>query len=126
MWFSLSRRGVERILDRAGERTRLVRHYRRTIIADESFFQTVICADPELAIAPDNSRYEIWEDSDSPLHPDTLTVDRLDEILSCGKHFARKFDEQLDSEVLDRIDDHRLALRSVAGGRPESWGAPAS
>lgn len=122
MWFSLSRRGVERVLDRAGDRTLLVRHYRRTIIPDESFFQTVVCADPELATAPDNARYEIWEDSDSPLHPVTLTVDRLEQILSSGKHFARKFDEQLDSDVLDRIDDHRRALAVIDGGRIESHG----
>jgi len=123
MWLSLSRRGAERVLDRAGDATRLVRHYRRTIIADESFFQTVVCADPKLTTAPDNGRYEIWEDSDSPLHPVTLTVDRLEQILSSGKHFARKFDEQLDSEVLDRIDEHRRALAVIDRERTESHGA---
>lgn len=118
-WFNLSRRGVERILDHAGEHSAIARHYRRTIIADESLFQTVICADPELAVRLDNARYQIWADTESPLHPDTLTIDRLDEILTCGKHFARKFDDQIDSEVLDRIDEHRRSAAAVDAGAGE-------
>ena len=109
-WFALSRRAVERVLEQAGKDRRLVGYYRRTIIPDESFFQTIVRGDPTLAVIPDNRRFEVWEDSDSPLHPDTLTVASLEAVLSCGKHFARKFDEQLDSDVLDRIDDHRRTL----------------
>jgi hypothetical protein len=120
-WFSMSRRAVERVLEQAGEDSPIARHYRRTIIPDESFFQTVVCADPQLTVRPDNARYQTWRDSDSPLHPDTLTIDHLDQIMSCGKHFARKFDEGFDREVLDRIDEQRHAMdaldRSIVGNR---------
>ncbi len=121
-WLSLSRRGVERILEEGDDRSPLVRHYRRTIVADESFFQTIVCADPHLKVVPDNRRFQVWEHSDSPLHPDTLTIANLDEILSCGKHFARKFDEQLDSAVLNRIDEHRRRSRTVGGERADGQG----
>lgn len=106
-WFSLSHAAVERVVEQAGADSTFARHYRRTIIADESYFQTFICADPGLVVRCDNSRYQVWEDVESPVHPDTLTVDSLDAILSSGKHFARKFDERVDVDVLDRLDEHR-------------------
>jgi hypothetical protein len=106
-WFNISRRGVQRVLDHSREQQRLVRHYRRTVHPDESFFQTLICADPELQVSPDISRYQIWEAGGSPLHPNILTVDHVQELLRSGKHFARKLDEEVDSQVLDLIDAHR-------------------
>jgi hypothetical protein len=121
-WFSLSRRAVGRVLQQAGEDSALARHYRRTIVADESYFQTVLCADPELQVHPDNRRFETWQDTDSPLHPDVLTLARLDEILAAGKHFARKFDDQGGGEVLDRIDEHRRKIAAAARHSGDSVG----
>jgi hypothetical protein len=112
-WLSLSRRAVERVLRAVDGDTRLLRHFRRTIIPDESFFQTVVCADSELTVHPDNLRYQVWAQGDSPLHPNTLTVGDVDAALRSGKHFARKLDELLDEEALDRIDAYRRAAGAL-------------
>ena len=40
-------------------------------------------------------------------HPDTLTGGDLESVLSSGADFARKFDVEVDSEVLDRLDGRR-------------------
>jgi hypothetical protein len=122
-WFNLSRRGVERVLERAGQRSPLVRHYRSTVLVDESFFHTLVCGEPDLAVKFDTCRFEVWEETESPLHPDPLTVARLDEMLGCGKHFARKFDQKIDSDVMDRIDEHRRRLGALEAHGAESLGA---
>jgi hypothetical protein len=106
-WFNITHRGVIRVLDRVDEQQSFVRHYRRTVNSDESFFQTLICADPELQVRPDTSRYQVWETDGWPLHPNILTVDHAQALLGSGKHFARKLDEGIDRQVFDLIDAHR-------------------
>jgi len=48
-------------------------------------------------------------------HPYTLTMEDIDMLISArqrGYFFARKFDESVDTEVLDFIDEHVLVLAS--------------
>jgi hypothetical protein len=81
--------------------------YRNTFIADESFFQTVMMN--TLAhgdIVNDDLRTIDWvPDGDIKLRPRTFTIaDRLK--LTTGRNlFARKFDETVDSKILDWLED---------------------
>lgn len=109
-WFSLSSRAVDRVLEATAPGSALVRHYRRTILPDESLVQTLLCADGELVVRQDESRYVRWGAEGSP-HPDVLTTADLPAMLASGRHFARKFAEEVDAEVLDRIDEHRWARK---------------
>jgi hypothetical protein len=45
--------------------------------------------------------YICWQSESSPKF---LTIDDYDAIASSGKQFARKFDLDVDSTVLERID----------------------
>ena len=104
-WLTLRRPAVEALLDAAGNR-RLMQHFRRVAVPSESFFATVLLADPRLAVDGDHRRFAHFSDSGAA-HPDTLTSRDLDRILASGADFARKFDAELDSEVLDRLDERR-------------------
>lgn len=84
------------------------RFYRRTLIADEGFFQTVMMnAFPAPSHANDDLRTIDWvPDGDIKLRPRTfLTADALRLTLSPDL-FARKFDATEDSVILDMLEAH--------------------
>lgn len=104
-WLTLGRRALDAVLAATGDR-RLMHHFRGVAVPSESFFASVLLADASLAIDHDHRRFASFPGHGRP-HPDTLTSADLDRILASGADFARKFDAELDSEVLDRLDERR-------------------
>ena len=87
---------------------RFKRFYRRTLIADESFFQTVMLnVFRPAALVNDDLRTIDWiPDGDIKFRPRTfVTGDALRLTLSPDL-FARKFDVNEDSEILDILEVH--------------------
>lgn len=106
-WFTINRHAVVRLLDFLKRNPRTVRHFRRTLIADEMVIQTILCNDEEVSICGDNQRFIHWENEQAP-HPTTLTCAHHDLLAGSGKHFARKFDIDTDSRILDLLDKRVL------------------
>jgi len=103
-WMVLRRRAVQAALSFVGANPSYVRHYRRTFVPSESFFHTIVRNDPDLHVSTGYLHFEEW-----PLHasgPATLTVDALPTLRESSKYFARKFDAEVDSVVLDELDRH--------------------
>src|ERR671914_825102 len=98
-WLTLGRAGIRTVLA-ASENRRLIRHFRRVAVPSESFFASVLLADSSLTVEPDHRRFARFSRPGAP-HPDTLTGGDLESVLSSGADFARKFDVEVDSEVLD-------------------------
>jgi hypothetical protein len=107
-WFTASSRAVARLLTAWREDEALVRQYRRTLSPVESFFHTVLLNSPAVPACLDNRRYIVW--SADTAHPQVLGMEHLPDMLASGQHFARKFDLEVDSAVLDELD------RRVHGG----------
>jgi Core-2/I-Branching enzyme len=103
-WLTL-RRPATRVVLAASEDRRLMRHFRRVAVPSESFFASVILADPSLIVERDNRRFTSF--APRAPHPDTLTTRDYDRLLASGADFARKFDAALDSHVLDLLDERR-------------------
>jgi hypothetical protein len=102
-WFTANHRCAERILRWHGDGLRGLRaHYQAAPIPDESYFQCMLCNDPTLRIRNDNKRYTEWVPGAA--HPRTLGAQDLPKIIASGCHFARKFDPDHDSSVLDALD----------------------
>jgi hypothetical protein len=116
-WFTLSHRAVDLLVRAAQEKPRLVRYYRHTVIADESFFQTILLNQPGWTFGKDNMVFYKWTEVGSG-SPELLTVADLDDILASGKHFARKFDIGIDATVLDRLDERLFSSPRTAEGKP--------
>jgi hypothetical protein len=106
-WLTVSSRAAEALVDARSNRS-LMSYYARTAIPTESFFATVLGNANGLRVAPDEHRFISFPGPRAP-HPDILTVGDLDRLIDSGRHFGRKFDADLDSEVLDRLDEHRAA-----------------
>ena len=104
-WLTLGRRALGRVLEASRDR-RLMRHFRRVAVPSESFFASVLLGDPTLAVEHDHRRFAAFSGPGAS-HPDTLTIHDLDRILASGADFARKFDSEIDSDVLDRLDERR-------------------
>jgi hypothetical protein len=101
-WFTLRRRAIERIT-RMGPREReLWRYYRRTVIPDESYFQTILFNDRTFRFHPDNMVFSMWNPGSGS--PEVLTREDIPEAIRSGKHFARKLDMGVDASGLDELD----------------------
>ena len=81
-------------------------YYLNTLIADESFFQTVLMNTSfKGTIVNDDKRAIIWiPDGDIKLRPKTFTQQDLEFLLESDCFFARKFDDREDNTIIDSID----------------------
>lgn len=106
-WMILTRECCEFICN-SGEAKKFEDFYLHTLIADESFFQTVMMNTSfNGKIINDDKRAIIWiPDGDIKLRPKTLTKDDIDFLLTGDNLFARKFDDNVDSNILDIMESN--------------------
>jgi Core-2/I-Branching enzyme len=122
-WPTLNRRALRSVLGFPERQPRLMRRYRRSFAASESFFATALANDPGLSVGGGPHRY-IDFPAGAP-NPRTLTSADLPALESSRAHFARKFDPAVDGEVLDALDRLRAQGPSRASlARP--WPAETS
>jgi hypothetical protein len=106
-YWALARPVVEWLHSYVHDRPDVVRFFEHVYIPDELFFQTTILSSEHAgAIVSDNLRYIDWQATPAPK---ILTTDDLPALLSSRALFARKFDTDVDTEVLDALD------RRIAG-----------
>ncbi len=103
-YFCLAKRHVSYILRYIENKPDLIGFFRRTFAPDEMFFQTILMnSSLKDSIVNDNLRYIDWCKQGVPL-PAVLTVADVENLLCSTKLFARKFDLDVDSKILDYID----------------------
>ncbi len=103
-WHSLSRPCVAHLARFAHDRPEILRHYARTILPDESFFQTALVNGGRFRLVNDDKRYYDFGGSRDG-HPRTLGLADLPRIAGGAYHFARKLDLARDPELFDRLDE---------------------
>ncbi len=75
-----------------------------TFVPDELFFHTIIGNSPELLTqTQDSVTYVDWV-SNGPFRPATFDVSYYTELMGRKELFARKFDANVDSLILDRLE----------------------
>ena len=82
------------------------RVFRFTLCADELIVQNAIMHGPPSlreSVVNKTFRKLTWSGGS---HPKTYTTADLDELLASDAFFARKFDEAVDANVLDALDQH--------------------
>ncbi len=100
-WCILSRAACLHVA-RSDEARRILRYLHYTMFPDELAFQTILLNSPEkLNIVPRPRRLMLWNSSSpSPL---VLTQEHWSRIDDPDVLFARKFDPEIDRDVIDRI-----------------------
>ena len=85
---------------------RMQRAFRFSLCADELIFQNALMHGPPAlrdSIINKTFRKLTW---DGGSHPKTYTIADRQELFASNAWFARKFDESVDSRILDVLDEH--------------------
>ncbi|EOY00908.1 PREDICTED: beta-glucuronosyltransferase GlcAT14A [Theobroma cacao] len=110
----------------------LLMYFNNVMLAEESYFHSVICNSPEFKNTTVNGdlRYMIW-DSPPKMEPHFLNITDYDQMAQSGAAFARQF--QKDDPVLDMVDEkilnrgrNRAAPGAWCTGRKSWWMDPCS
>lgn len=97
-WWSLPSNAVKVLIEKEN---RIKECFRFSIIPDESFVQTILAESGLGDNFPSNKRFIRWTGRTN--HPDTLTMEDYDGLRNSGCFFARKFDENVDMEIVNKL-----------------------
>lgn len=101
-WWGLNSEAIDYILTYIKNNKNIIRYFKHTYIPDEMFFQIILLNSYlKNRVINNNLRYILFKDS----HPEILTIKNLNDLNNAeNKFFARKFDIEVDQEVLDLLD----------------------
>jgi hypothetical protein len=100
---TLSKKCVQFIYETFKENGSLVEYYRKTCLPEESFVQTILVNSKKFNLLNDNKRFIKWGNQ-SQGHPQLLVTTDYLSLTKTDAHFARKFDCNKDSNILDLLD----------------------
>lgn len=109
-WTTLRRECVEFLRQAVRRETALLAYYEGTLCPDESVVQTLLVNEGGFRLSNDDLRFVDFRSSRDG-SPRTLGEADFDELVASGRHFARKFDLDHDSRVLDRLDERIFGSR---------------
>lgn len=105
-WFTLSGGAVDYILKYVKQETAFFNFIKHCDVADELFVHTILLNSPlKLKCINNNLRLISWANAEKGLgdSPDVLRVHHFEKIKSSSQFFARKFDEEMDAQILTKI-----------------------
>jgi hypothetical protein len=103
-WHSLRRAAVEYVVDFTRSRPAIVETFRRTLVPDEVYVQTVLLNAGRFTFRNDSRRYADTHERPGG-HCRTLTDADFDELTSGKYDFARKFDPVESARLLRRLEE---------------------
>lgn len=108
-WWIIDMNAMDYILNFLKEHPRYLKYHKYSFVSDEIFFQTILMnsKDEKLlaSIKNDDLRYIKWIYKS---HPENLRKINLNDIIASNDLFARKFNVEVDAEILDLIDKNCL------------------
>jgi hypothetical protein len=104
VWVTLNHKAVEALMRRQRDDPSFVRYYQSTVLCDESVTATVLCNDRDIRVVRSDIHHVRWSQAATG-HPDTFGAEDFEELASSTKHFAREFDMDRDSVILDLLDE---------------------
>lgn len=120
-WWILPWQIVDDVIDQIDKNTDIVKAFRLKTTPEETFFQTIamrstladmVDLNPIDAVSQNCMTYAYFQDVDKKPtgHPYVFTIHELAKIkaLSSSFFFARKFDIEVDKEIINQIDSELL------------------
>lgn len=102
-WFTITGKHTEYIVTYLQQNKNVKRFFELTWGSDEIVFQTILYNSIyQKDMVNDNLRYIDWSEGNAS--PKTFRIDDLPILLNSGKLFARKFNEAVDSNILEALD----------------------
>lgn len=110
-WWALTSECVRYLVDYVKTNPNVMDYFKNTFIADELFFQTLVCNSPfKEAVTGSNLRYIDWSNP-NPVPPRVLTIGDFESVKNSNCLFARKLDPDRSADLLNLIDQ-KLLCRS--------------
>ncbi len=101
-WFSITDELARYVISKKDWLEKVFRH---TCLCDEIFLATLVWNSPfREKVYPGDMRFIDW--SGNGRHPRTFRMEDWDRLMSSPQFWARKFDESIDSGIIDRIYGH--------------------
>ena len=109
-WGALSVEAARTVLAFEAEQPEAYRFFKHVQAPDEMFLQTALMNSPlRDRVVNEAIHYIEWPGGS---HPKTFRSEDLARLAGSGKLFARKFDTEVDAEILDLIDDELLSPKN--------------
>ncbi len=107
-WYSLSYDAIKFIVQVYEQKHHPINKFMRTVAcSSEIYFQTLLLnSDFRDQVVNDNLRLIIWPKKN--WHPDIIQSKDIQTVLESNALYARKFDQQVDQEIFDLIDQQLL------------------
>jgi hypothetical protein len=102
-WFTLTQDAAQYVLDFLDEHPKVVRYFKYCWGADEFIFATIIYNSQFRDNILDNLVHVIWYENKG--HPEILVSKNFNELKESDKLFARKFDTDVDSTIVDLLEN---------------------
>ena len=102
VWYCANHSCAARLIEFFEKDRKVAAHYKKTLVPEESYPQTVLANTPSLKLSQNNFRYIDWMARTS--NPKRLTEDDLDNILTSKVHFARKLEMIKSQKLADLLD----------------------
>jgi glycosyltransferase involved in cell wall biosynthesis len=104
-WWSLTGECVANIFNECNQGSQLYEFYKYTVSPDEMLFHTFLMnSEYKNTIKNYNLRKIDW--SAKLPHPKTWQSEHFEELINSPRLFARKFDADFDSEILNKLETH--------------------
>lgn len=117
-WFCLTNNCIRKMMEYISSDKMFIKIFHLTSMlywedcSDEKFFQTLIHRIIGLKIINHNLHYIDWGKKRKK-HPLTLCIQDYEKVLYSNALFARKFDETIDCEIIDKI---YISINEIAAG----------
>lgn len=105
-YFSFTKKAVEYIIQFTDSNKKYSRFFKYTVCPDEVYFQTLVANSPFKGSVEGNLHRIVFLPGTST--PEVMILTDFEDLKNSHKFFARKFDSEMDSAILDRIDKELL------------------
>jgi hypothetical protein len=103
-WWALSRDAIVYIDNEIKRNVKLQKFLKSGFLVEEVYLPTLIMSSPfSHMVSGRNTTFDQWSPASGP-HPKILEASDFDQLVASPKLFARKFDADLDSRILDMLD----------------------
>lgn len=108
-WWTITAECAEYLSTYFSANPKMISFLRKTWGCDEFIVASILMnSQYRDKLINENQRYIDWTDNEA--HPKILITDHYPQIIESGMLFARKFDLEVDSEILDRLDMHVMQV----------------
>jgi Core-2/I-Branching enzyme len=111
---TLSKKCIQYLQNFYQSKPDIINYYKGVCQSDESFLQTLLVNSKLFNFCNDSKRYYDFSITRNG-HPRTLIIKDYQPIVESGKHFARKFDINIDDKILDLLDARIETLSHSSG-----------